>query len=72
MCLKNGPMKPTLPFVIAIAIAASGTQLTAQVQTNVPEVVAGAKPETVEHIKVHGISASKAHAAESSRPIGEI
>ncbi len=49
-------MKPTLPFVIAIAIAASGTQLTAQVQTNVPEVVAGAKPETVEHIKVHGKS----------------
>ncbi len=49
-------MKPTLPFVIAIAIAASGTQLTAQVHTNVPEVVAGAKSETVEHIKVHGKS----------------
>lgn len=49
-------MKTTLPFVIAIAIAASGTQLTAQVQTNVPDVVAGAKPVTVEHIKVHGKS----------------
>jgi enterochelin esterase-like enzyme len=49
-------MKPTLPFVIAIAIAASGAQLTAQVQTNVPEVVASAKPVTVEHIKVHGKS----------------
>jgi enterochelin esterase-like enzyme len=37
--------------MIAIAPA---IQLPAQVQTNVPEVVPGAKPVTVEHIKVHG------------------
>ena len=36
---------------IAIALAA---QLAAQVQTVVPPVVAGAKPVTVERIKVHG------------------
>jgi enterochelin esterase-like enzyme len=35
-------------FVVGIAPAV------AQVQTNVPEVVAGAKPVKVEHIKVHG------------------
>ena len=32
----------------------SGPWLTAQVQTIVPEVVSGAKPVTVEHIKIHG------------------
>jgi len=32
----------------------SGSILAAQVQTIVPEVVAGAKPVTVEHIKIHG------------------
>ena len=31
-------------------------QLVAQVQTEVPAVVAGAKPVTVEHIKVHGVA----------------
>ena len=36
---------------VAIALAA---QLAAQVQTEVPPAVAGAKPVTVEHIKVHG------------------
>jgi enterochelin esterase-like enzyme len=39
--------------VITIAVA-SATQANAQVQTNVPEVVAGAKPVAVEHIKIHG------------------
>ncbi len=34
--------------------AALSTQLGAQVQTEVPQPVAGAKPVTVEHIKVHG------------------
>ena len=34
--------------------AASGSWLMAQVQTNVPDVVPGAKPATVEHIKIHG------------------
>jgi S-formylglutathione hydrolase FrmB len=33
---------------------ASGSWLSAQVQTIVPEVVSGAKPVTVEHIKIHG------------------
>ena len=36
---------------MAIALAA---QIAAQVQTIVPPVVAGAKPVTVERIKVHG------------------
>src|ERR1700728_4657166 len=49
-------MKPQKRFIAcAITLAvASGSWLSAQVQTNVPEVVAGAKPVTVEHIKIHG------------------
>ena len=40
---------------ILLAIAAGlAPQLAAQVQTDVPPAVAGAKPVTVEHIKVHG------------------
>jgi enterochelin esterase-like enzyme len=40
---------------ILLAIAAGlAPQLAAQVQTDVPPPVAGAKPVTVEHIKVHG------------------
>jgi len=49
-------MKPK-KFFIACAIIlaiAPGSWLTAQVQTNVPDVVRGAKPVTVEHIKIHG------------------
>jgi enterochelin esterase-like enzyme len=38
-----------LPILLGMAMA-----LAAQVQTNVPPVVPGAKPVTVEHIKVHG------------------
>ena len=42
-------------FVMALAAAlAAGPQLMAQVQTEVPPLVAGAKPVVVEHIKVHG------------------
>ena len=44
-------------FVWAMAVGmavASGSMLSAQVQTIVPPVVPGAKPVTVEHIKVHG------------------
>ena len=45
----------TLFLACAITLAvAPGSWLTAQVQTNVPDVVPGAKPVTVEHIKVHG------------------
>ncbi len=40
---------------ILLAIAAGlAPQLAAQVQTDVPPAVAGAKPVTVEHIKIHG------------------
>src|ERR1700757_3587973 len=46
---------PILSFFVALAvIAAPQTQVMAQVQTQVPPVVPGAKPVTVEHIKVHG------------------
>jgi enterochelin esterase-like enzyme len=38
-------------MVLAVAL---GFELKAQVQTEVPAVVAGAKPVTVEHIKIHG------------------
>jgi enterochelin esterase-like enzyme len=42
---------------LALAISAAlCTQADAQVQTEVPAVVAGAKPVTVEHIKIHGTS----------------
>src|SRR5258708_30592157 len=49
-------MKPNRLFIAcAITLAvASGPWLMAQVQSNVPDVVPGAKPVTVEHIKVHG------------------
>lgn len=49
-------MKPTKLFIAcAITLAvAPGSWLAAQVQTNVPEVVSGAKPVAVEHIKIHG------------------
>lgn len=40
---------------ILLAIAAGlAPQLAAQVQTDVPPAVAGAKPVTVEHTKIHG------------------
>jgi len=42
---------------IVLAMAAGlATQLAAQLQTDVPPPVGGAKPVTVEHIKVHGTS----------------
>jgi enterochelin esterase-like enzyme len=43
-----------VPALSAVAIAA--IPVLAQVQTTVPPVVAGAKPVTVQHIKVHGKS----------------
>jgi len=48
-------MTKKLLCVVAFAVAASVTA-TAQVQTEVPPLVAGAKPVTVEHIKIHGKS----------------
>ncbi len=49
-------MKTTKLFIgCAITLAvASGSLLAAQVQAIVPDVAAGAKPVTVEHIKIHG------------------
>ncbi|TCK75809.1 alpha/beta hydrolase [Acidipila rosea] len=44
-------------FAVMLGIAvAMGPVLQAQVQTNVPPVIPGAKPVAVEHIKVHGAS----------------
>jgi len=40
-------------MTLAIAVA-TGPRLSAQVQTEVPPVVPGAKPVAVEHIKIHG------------------
>jgi enterochelin esterase-like enzyme len=49
--------KSKLFCTMILGMAASlGSMLAAQVQTIVPPVVAGAKPVTVEHIKIHGAS----------------
>jgi enterochelin esterase-like enzyme len=42
--------------ILLLIAAALAPQLAAQVQTDVPPPVAGAKPVTVEHIKVHGMA----------------
>lgn len=47
--------KLVLKYALYLAIAAV-VQATAQVKTTVPDVVPGAKPVTVEHIKIHGAS----------------
>lgn len=44
-----------LALVVALVLAGAGAGL-AQVQTDVPPVVPGARPVTVEHIRVHGTS----------------
>ena len=44
-----------LPVLIALTLV-SGAFAPAQVQTEVPPVVPGAKPVTIERIKVHGVS----------------
>ena len=50
-------MQKRLLCVLACLVGASSSaQLSAQVQTEVPPVVAGAKLATVEHIKIHGTS----------------
>ena len=46
-------MKRFLACAITMAISLAGQSL-AQVKNNIPDVVAGAKPVTVEHIKIHG------------------
>ena len=49
-------MKSTKSFCIMTLVfsVALGLRVGAQVQTDVPPAVPGAKPVTVEHIKVHG------------------
>jgi S-formylglutathione hydrolase FrmB len=49
-------MRRSLVFSVFWAIVFLSTALLAQVQTEVPQVVAGAKPITAEHIKIHGKS----------------
>jgi enterochelin esterase-like enzyme len=52
---KVWTMTTRLFFVVPLAIAVVlGPRLAAQVQTEVPPVVPGAKPAAVEHLKVHG------------------
>ena len=46
-------LKSLIAFAITLTVGL-GSGLMAQVQTNVPEVVAGAKPVVVEHVKIHG------------------
>jgi S-formylglutathione hydrolase FrmB len=43
-----------MKLLLACAIAFLAGDISAQVQTIVPAVVPGAKPDTVEHIKIHG------------------
>jgi enterochelin esterase-like enzyme len=45
-----------LVSIVCFASAIFLSMAVAQVQTNVPPVIPGAKPVTVEHIKVHGVS----------------
>src|SRR5579884_1785126 len=50
---EQGTMKSFCVMILAIGTALA-PRLVAQVQTDVPAVVPGAKPVRVEHIKVHG------------------
>ena len=51
-------MKSTARCALLLALYAllGSTRAPAQVQTEVPPVVPGAKPVSVEHIKVHGLA----------------
>ena len=49
-------MSVKLSRVVALAAVVLSAPLAAQVETEVPAVVAGAKPVAVEHIKIHGAS----------------
>ena len=42
--------------ILALAVLAIPVKAPAQVQTEVPAVVPGAKPMSVEHIRIHGKS----------------
>ena len=49
-------MKRTAQFCVItlVIIVAVGLRVAAQVETETPPLIPGAKPVTVEHIKVHG------------------
>jgi hypothetical protein len=49
--MTNPRFRCLVVLILAVAIA---THLAAQVQTEVPSLVPGAKAVTVEHIKIHG------------------
>jgi enterochelin esterase-like enzyme len=50
-------MKPsTSLLVVLVAVGGLSASASAQVKTEVPPPVAGARPDTVEHIKVHGVA----------------
>jgi enterochelin esterase-like enzyme len=53
--IKRGLMRNKLFCVVALAVVGS-LAAGAQVQTEVPPAIPGAKPVTVEHIKIHGKS----------------
>lgn len=44
-----------LASAISLAVMSPSSWLAAQVKTIVPDVIPGAKPDTVEHIKIHGM-----------------
>src|SRR5450432_3096848 len=46
--------KKVLCLITLVVVAGLGPGATAQIQTDVPAVVPGAKPVSVEHIKIHG------------------
>jgi hypothetical protein len=61
--VKTYKMRPSMmlarffcAMVLAINAALWCPRVAAQVQTEAPPVVPGAKPVTVEHVKVHGAS----------------
>jgi len=53
--MTRGSAVPALALAVALTLAPAA-RARAQVQTEVPPVVPGAKPVTVQHIKVHGAS----------------
>lgn len=46
--------KRSMSMLAIVLAAAASARLMAQVETDVPPVVPGARPVSVEHIKIHG------------------
>lgn len=49
--MVNGKFLRLMTWAITVAV---GSWVAAQLQTEVPQVVPGANPAAVEHIKIHG------------------